>query len=130
MGALADSLRLFTLALGCLDVGLTFAVFNLYFEANRLNRIAKQQELGRFTGALPRHIIAVSLAHGLMIVALMGVIWSRLGDDFNVWPTLVALPAFSLSLLGQYEMLHFQRNRVDLAKGSIMVTGAPTNDRS
>ena len=121
MALLTDLLRLITVAIGCVDLGLTIAVFQMYFKANRLNQIVRKQELGKFVGALPRHIVAVSAAHGLMIIGICAVILGRLGDHFTTWPTLVALPAFCLSLWGQFEMLTFQQRRIDLVTGHIML---------
>ena len=121
MALLTDLLRLLTVAVGMVDLGLTVAVFQMYFKANRLNQISRQQELGKFVGALPRHIIAVSAAHALMILGICGVVIAKLGDAFTLWPTVVALPAFCLSLFGQFEMLTFQQRRVDLVTGHIMV---------
>ena len=122
MALLTDLIRLITVALGMVDLGLTVAVFQLYFKANRLNQISRQQQLGKFVGALPRHIIAVSAAHALMILGICGVVIAKLGDALTPWPTVVALPAFCLSLFGQFEMLSFQQRRIDLVTGHIMIT--------
>ena len=55
-----------------------------------------------------------------MITALIVIILSRIGEGLH-GATPVALVAFLLSLYGQYQMLRFQTNRVNLLTGEIMV---------
>lgn len=112
--SIVDLIRFLTILEGGIVLGLSIFVLRLYKYANRVSKEHKE----RIPGALPYHVAVVAASHAIMVFLLLAHGVERHGQDedflgaFWWWGSPLVVVAFTLSLIGLIDMLHYQQLRV------------------
>jgi hypothetical protein len=105
-------IRIVSIAMGGMVVGLSLFVLRLYMAANRIANTSHQ----RVPGALPYHVWAMALSHLLLTQAAISLITYRMltGRHIYWWFIVPATVGWALSLFALATLLKWEQTRVHL----------------
>jgi hypothetical protein len=118
--AIGDALRVVTIVEALFAGGMAIAVFALYFEGNIHIRRADP----RVRGALTRHVMAIAISYFLYTVFACAEIQGYYGTEVT-WRTPIGFIAANFGIYALWNMLSFQRSRLDRRDETIHLGGAP-----
>lgn len=122
---LADALRVVIVMEVAFIAGMTIVVFSLYLEGNR--HIRRVDPTAR--GVLTKHVMAISASYLLLCVFAVAEIEGYYGTPLT-WRTPIGLPAATMGLYALWNMIQFQRSRLDRRDQTVHTDGTPRGGRT